>query len=100
MKLRGRLDASFDAVKSRGEYRRVGEIRIRVPPGKTVFDAQRRATPDNAESAGPIVPRPDDIHRRPRCHRVALVRIDVAGNEDRELARPREQTTQKMSHGL
>src|SRR5215207_555157 len=56
--------------------------------------------PDDAEPARPVIPRPDDIHRSPRCHRIPLVRIDVARDEKRELPRPREETSQKVTHRL
>ena len=69
--------------------RRVGQVGVHVAAREAVLDVERRAVADEPEAGRPVVAAPDDVDRRPRQRGVALVRVDVRGDEDRQLARQR-----------
>ena len=82
---RRQLELLLDPVQAGRDDRREREIGIRVGAGDPRLRPQRRAVPDDPEAAGPVVAPPGERRRRPRAGRVALVRVHVRRQEDREL---------------
>ena len=77
----------LDAVEAGPDHRRVGQVGVHVAAREAILDVERRPAPDQPEAGRPVVATPDDVDRRPRQRRVALVRVDERGDEDRQLAR-------------
>ena len=63
----------FGDVQPGAHHRRIGQIGVHVAAGKAVLHVQPRATPNEPEPGRPVVPTPDDVDRRPRQRRIALV---------------------------
>src|SRR5437763_5450108 len=84
---RRQLESLLEAVQACGDHRREREVRVDVASGDPRLDALRAAVPDDAKAARAVVVTPRERGRRPRTGRVALVRVDVRREEERELPR-------------
>src|SRR3712207_7708053 len=73
-------------MKAGGDHGGDGEVRVDVPAGDAVLDAQGAAVPDDAQGAGSVVFAPRDGGRGEGALGVALVRVYVRGEEQHELA--------------
>src|SRR5207245_2882458 len=84
------LELVLDPVEARRQQRREREVRVRVRARDPRLGPQRGAAADDAEAARAVVVAPCEGRRRPAPRRVALVRVDRRGEEDRKLARARD----------
>ena len=90
----------LDAVQARADHRRVRQVGVHVAAGEAVLDVEAVAVADDPEAGRPVVAAPDDVDRRPRQRGVALVRVDVRGDEDRQLARQRHHPGHELAELL
>src|SRR5919198_3540893 len=86
---RRRLAPVLDSLQAGGDHRRERQVRIRVRTRNPRLDPEAIAVADDPEPAGAVVVAPGERRRRPALRGVALVRVDVRGDEDRELAHVR-----------
>src|SRR5947208_11923553 len=97
---RRQLEPLVEPMQARGDHRGERKVRIHVTAGKPSLDALPVAVTDDAEAARAVVMTPGECRRRPRAGAVALVRVDVRGEEERELARARDLAGEETSEGL
>src|ERR1035437_760090 len=92
----------LDPVQAVPDRRGVGQVGIHVATGEAILDVQVAAMAHDPEPRCPIVTTPHDVDRRPRQRGVALVRVDVGGNEDRQLPRqlhhPGDEVAERLGH--
>src|SRR5581483_2382988 len=79
-----------DPVEPGSDQRREAEIRVDVAAGNAGLDPPRGALADDAEAARAVVHPPRERRGRPGAGGVALVGVDVRGEEERELPRTRD----------
>src|SRR5438445_6583029 len=87
---RGGVELPRDAPPPAGGRRRKPQAGIGVCARDPVLDPQALAFAHHAKPAGPVVVAPDRHHRRERSGHVAFVRVDVRGEEIRQLAGARQ----------
>src|SRR5258708_1162596 len=81
------LELLLDAVQARRQQGRECQIWVDVSAGDAGLCAQVLAVADDPEPARSVVVAPRERRRRPRPCRIALVRVDVRSQEDRQLRR-------------
>src|SRR5579862_490332 len=97
---RRQLEGLLDAVQPGGDQRREREIRVDVAAGYPRLDTLAAAAADDAEAARAVVPTPRERGRRPAPGRIALVRVDVRREEERELLRARDPPREERAEHL
>ena len=75
-----------DAVQPAGDQRGQRQVRVHVAARHAALDPQRRPVADHAERARAVVAAPGHRGRGERAGLVALVGVDVRGQEERQLA--------------
>jgi len=83
---RRQLERGVDSVKPGGDDRRERHVGVEVGAADAVLKAKRGALSDHTQRAGAVVTTPSDRGRRERPGGVALVGVDVRGEQQRELA--------------
>src|SRR5436190_3202461 len=87
---RRQLEPLIEPVQAGGDHRGERKVWVHVPAGNPGLDALPVAVTDDTEATRAVVMTPGECRRRPRAGAVALVRVDVRREEERELARARD----------
>src|SRR5438046_1782578 len=87
---RRQLELLLDPVQPRRKQRGEREVRVDIAAGDARLDPLGRAVANDPEAARAVVAAPGERRRRPASGRVALVRVDVRREEERELLRRRD----------
>ena len=88
----------LEAVQARGDQARHCEIRVDVAAGHPVLEPERRAVAHDPEGARAVVRTPRDRGRCKRLGLVALVRVDVRREQQREVALAGELAREEVLH--
>src|SRR5918994_2505291 len=86
----------LDAVQTGGDHGRDRQVRIDVPARQPVLDPERTTVTDDPHRAGAVVLAPGYGRRGEGALRVALVGVNVWGEEERELAQAGELARQEV----
>src|SRR6266540_6707333 len=79
------LELPLDPVQACGDHRRESEIGIHVTAWDARLDALRSVVAHDPKAARSVVDPPRERRRRPAPGRVALVRVDIRCEEERQL---------------
>src|SRR5918993_3834847 len=86
----------FHTVQTSGDHSRDCQVRVHVPARQPVLDPERTTVPDDTHRAGAVVLAPGYGRRGEGALRVALVRVYIRGEEQRELAQAGELARQEV----
>src|SRR5919107_1521482 len=88
------------AMEACGDHSGYRQVRVDVPTRQPVLDAQGVAVADDAQATGAVVPTPRDCSRGEGAFGIALVRVYVRGEEERELAQAGDLAREEVVEGV